>query len=364
MPKIVKKYGKITLILSLILILLAVYLVIPEGQAASISSRSITISDSRPSQTGVTYDFAGTHTSTLVKCLDIQFCTSASGTCTLPTGMSVNSASATSTGWNQWDYTGGAGWSEGFATTAIGSAGGFRYTSATGETGGSAYSFSATNITNPSATSTAFARVATYTDTACSTPSAGEDTGVAAFAIISGISVTATVAETLTFEISAVASGQTVKGAVTTNFATATTTLPFGTLSTTTNQIGAHDLTVSTNASGGYTTTVQYTGALTSGANTITDWTGPNDNPTAFPSAGTEAWGYTTNDAALGTGTTTRFGTNNVWAGFSTTAYEVAYSSVAVSSEATRMGYQAGISGTTESGDYSTTVVYVCTPVY
>jgi len=28
------------------------------------------------------------------------------------------------------------------------------------------------------------------------------------------------------------------------------------------------------------------------------------------------------------------------------------------------MGYQAGISGTTEAGDYSTTVVYVATPVY
>ena len=356
MPKIVKKYGKIALILGLILILLIVYLLIPEGQAATISSRSITISDSRPSQTGVTYDFAGTHSSTVVKCLNIQFCTTATGTCTLPTGMSVNLASATSTGWSGWTY---ASWSAGFATTTTG----FRYTYATGEAGGSAYSFSATNITNPSATSTAFAWVNTYTNTDCST--GATDSGVAAFAIISGISVTATVAESLTFSIAGVASAQSVKTGVTTNFATTATTLPFGTLSSSTNQIGAHDLTVTTNATGGYTTTTKYTGALTSSAaDTITDHTGTNDSPTSFPAAGTEAWGYTTNDASLGTGTTGRFGDTNVWAGFSTTAYEVAYSSGPVSSETTRMGYQAGISGTTEAGDYSTTVVYVATPVY
>jgi len=47
MPKIIKKYGKITLILGLILAITGMYLVIPTSQAASATLESDTISDSR-----------------------------------------------------------------------------------------------------------------------------------------------------------------------------------------------------------------------------------------------------------------------------------------------------------------------------
>jgi hypothetical protein len=121
---------------------------------------------------------------------------------------------------------------------------------------------------------------------------------------------------------------------------------------------------VTTNATSGYTTTGAFTQNLLSGSNDIDNHSGTNANPTAFSSAGTEAFGYTSNDTSLGTGTTTRFGDNNVWAGFSTTQTEVAYSASGVSSQAIIIGYEAGISPTTIAGSYSTTVVYVTTPTY
>ncbi|MCK4799575.1 hypothetical protein KAS31_01205 [Candidatus Parcubacteria bacterium] len=185
-------------------------------------------------------------------------------------------------------------------------------------------------------------------------------------AIISGVAVSATVDETLSFTIAGVANAVVQKTSVTTTVDTSgsATTLPFGTLSISSNTIAGQNLTVSTNATGGYTTTLEYTAALTSGTDTISDHSGSNTTPTAFSAAGTEAWGYTTDDAVLGTGTTGRFGDLNVWAALTTSPLEVAYSATPVSAEETKMAYQAGIAGTTEAGTYTTTLFYVTTPIY
>jgi len=363
MPKIIKKHGKTALIFGLILAILTMFLVIPESQAASIANREMKLSDSRPGNaggTGVTYDFEGDFSNTTVYCLRVQYCTTATGTCTKPTGMVTTSATKDSGNW--------AGFTAGSWTIVNTTDGETKYTNVSGEAPSPTTnaSLSTGTITNSSTSATAFARVTTYTNTDCATGST--DTGVAAFAIISGISVTATVAETLTFSIAAVGSGsgETVNGA-TTNVTTTTTGVAFGELSTGSNKIGAHDLTVSTNATGGYTTTVAYTQKLRIDvSNDIDDHSGTNAAPTTFSGAGTEAFGYTTEDSSLGTGTADRFTSagGNKWAGFSTTPYEVAYSSAPVSSQTIRTGYQVGISGTTTAGDYSTTVIYVCTPIY
>ena len=194
-----------------------------------------------------------------------------------------------------------------------------------------------------------------------------DETGTAKVAIVSGVAVSATVDETLAFTIAGVGNTVTQKASVVTTVDSSgdATTLPFGTLSVSANTIVGQNLTVSTNASGGYTTTLEYTAALTSGSNTIEDWTGTNAAPTAFPAAGTiEAWGYTSDATPLGTGTTTRFGTNNVWAALTTAPLEVAYDDGPVSSEVTKMAYQAGITETTEAGAYTTTLFYVTTPIY
>lgn len=129
------------------------------------------------------------------------------------------------------------------------------------------------------------------------------------------------------------------------------------------NKIGGQTLTVSTNASGGFTVYVRSTGALTkAGGATIADWTGTNASPTAFPAAGTAAFGYST-DHAL-SGTSTRFQSDK-WAGFTTVNAEVSYAaSGPVSSDVAHVCMQSGISSTTAAGEYSTTLTYTALPTF
>ncbi len=354
--KQIKKHYRSTIAFALILVMLAVYVNISPVRAASIGNKSVKLSDSRPTQTGVAYDAKGDYSVTGVACLKIQFCTTATGSCTLPTSMVTTSATRNDASWSGWTA---ASWTINNTTNGT-----IKYTHATTQTGGSSYIFSTATITNPDA-GVYFGRINTYTNSDCST--GGTDSGTVAFSVISGVAVSATVAETLSFAINAVAGSQAVNGATTTVATTGspTWTVPLGELSSSANSIAAHDLVVSTNAQGGYTTTVKYTAALTSGTDTITDHTGTNAAPSSFPAAGTEAFGYTTNDAVLGTVAADRF-TNpgNYWAKFTTSPLEVAYSNAPVSNQTTRVGYQAGISGTTKAGSYSTTVIYVTTPIF
>jgi hypothetical protein len=141
--------------------------------------------------------------------------------------------------------------------------------------------------------------------------------------------------------------------------------IPFGTPTASQNKITAQDLTVATNAGSGYTIFTRYTGQLTSGSNTIADHTGTNAAPTAFSAAGTASFGYTTDDATLGTGTAARFTSGGAkWAALTTSNLEVAYSNVAVASTTHCVGYQVGISSTTAAGTYTSTVIYTATPVF
>jgi hypothetical protein len=289
-----------------------------------------------------------------IKCIKIQFSDTATGT-TKPTGMTITGALLSASS----NYVPTpASW-----TVANNNANGTTsITYATGETPASAASRTVvlTTITNGStAGTTYYAQFSTYNNVDCSTSPV--DSSTIAFIYVNGQTVSATVDPTLSFSIAGVASAQSVNGA-TTSVATTTTTIPLGTLSTGANTIAAHDLTIGTNANSGYTVTVKYTGALASGSHNITDHTGTNAAPTAFSAAGTEAFGYTTNDATLGTGTAGRFIANN-WSGFTTSPLEVAYNAAPVS-QTIRVGYQAGISATTPAGAYTTTVVYVATPTY
>jgi len=176
------------------------------------------------------------------------------------------------------------------------------------------------------------------------------------------VAVSATVASSITLTIAGVASTTTVVTGVTTTVTTNATSVAFGTVDNTANQIAAHDLTVSTNAINGYTTNAKYDHALQiSSTTTITDWTGTNATPTKpFASPGTEAFGYTTNDAVLGTAPTGRFSTTTggMWAKFETGDKEVAYDAAPQASQTTRIGYQVGVAAITEAGTYTDTVTY------
>lgn len=363
-----KRSFRSTLALFLIAALLNFFLfpfLAQKVNAGTFTSAKVTISDSRAGQTAVNYDFAFTTTvTTAIKQWTIQFCTTASGTCTTPTGILTTSAVRST------DNVAGTTRTDTFTTN--GTLTTVVTTPAAQAT--QAVTVSYTTITNPTtANTTYFARITTYSDTGTTII---DGTNAVAFAILTStsIAVTASVDPTLTFTVAAVTSGGTVNGA-TTNVTSTATTVPFGTLSSGSTKIAAHDLSVTTNATNGYTITVKAAAdpPLVDAANDIDKFTGTNAAPTAWSSpAGTAKnvntgfFGYTTNDATLGTGTVNRFtSVGNVWAGPTTSALEVAFSSVGVSSaETTRVGWQAEVNGLEPPGSYSGTVVLVATPTY
>lgn len=330
---------------------------LPQVRAADLTSASLSLSDPRPSQTSVTYDFEASNVTTQsIRCIQLQFATTSTGS-TVPTGMDTTSAALSGSS----DYVPTPGsW-----TVAPAVNGYIEITNATGETPASSTDRNVilTGITNSSTVDTNFfLQFKTYSQDDCSTGL--RDSVTVAFINTSGQSVSLSVDPSLSFTVAGKASGSSCNGA-TTNATTTATTVPFGTITTTTNGIAAQDLTVSTNASGGYTTYTRYTGAPSNGTDTINDHSGSNATPSSFSAAGTEAFGYTTNDATLGTGTADRF-TNpaNQWAAFTTTNAEIAFDSGAVSSQVTCVGYQVGISGATPAGAYTTTVIHTTTPTY
>lgn len=347
------------LIVVTVLSLLIFQLPIVKTDVEALTTGSASLSDSTPNTATVTYTltFSGV-TLSLIRCIKVQFSDAVTGG-SKPSGMNITSLALSASS----NYVPTpASWTPSNNNTS----GVSSITFATGATPASASARTVilTTITNGSTAGTAyFVQFSTYNNTDCVTGPI--DNGVVAYTYTAGQTVTASVDPTLTFTIAGVASAQTVNGA-TANITTTTTTIPFGTLSTGTNRIGAQDLTVSTNAGGGYTVTTRYTGTLANGSGgTVVDWTGSNASPTTFSAAGTSAFGYTTNDAALGTGTANRFTSSggNKWAAFTTSPLEVAYNSGSVS-ETTRVGYQAGISTLTPAGSYTTTIIFTVTPIY
>ena len=205
------------------------------------------------------------------------------------------------------------------------------------------------------------------------------DTGETRVAIVDDVTVSASVDTTFDFTVSPVAGGQPVNGTTTTGASTATT-IPFGTLnaggapSTT-----AQDLSVTTNAAGGFIVTVEYSGDLQSSTGAdidVFDDGVSSDTPAAWsaPAAtlGDENtyghWGLTTSDADLN-GQGTDFGSDQ-WVGASTTprvifAHDGVANGTSNGTGTARVGYQIQISSLQEAGnDYSTTLTYIATPTF
>ncbi len=240
----------------------------------------------------------------------------------------------------------------------------FTLTNAAGETpvAAAARKVVVNGITNSSTADTRFwLRFNTYNNTDCA--SSPVDSASVLFILTAGSTLTLTVDQTLSFSINAVPGGQACNGATTTQPSTATT-IPFGTVTAATNSVVCQDLTAATNSTNGYTIYARYTGQPQNAlAQTIANHTGTNAAPTAFPAPGTEAYGYTTNDATLGTGAPGRF-IPNLWAGMTTSNAEIAFEPAGVNLTTYRIGHEVGVSLTTRPGTYQTTVVYTCTPVY
>lgn len=323
--------------------------------AAGLTSASLGLGDSRPSQVAqYTLTASGFSTGTTIGCIEVDLGTSADGTGAV-SGLSTASStfvSQTITATGTWTVSNTASADHKLRFTNV--------TPVAPQSGAQTAVWGAVTNGNTADTSY-FGVVKTYTTDACSTP---VDNVTVKLIYTSGQAVTIGVDPTLTFTVAGAASSTVCNGA-TSNVTTTATTIPLGTPTVSANNIGVQNLTVTTNAGNGYTVYTRYTAAPTSGANSIDDHTGTNAAPTAFSAAGTESFGYTTNDSSLGTGTANRFtSTSNVWSRFTTGNLEVAYSNVAASSQTTCVGHQAGISGITPSGSYTTTVIYTATPVY
>lgn len=186
----------------------------------------------------------------------------------------------------------------------------------------------------------------------------------------SGYSVTAsasTVGPSLVVLISGVASGTTIAG-LTTNVASTATTMGFGslTLGDGSPNISAQKITVTTNATGGYTTTIQQDGNLRTGlGDQISTVSGTNASPSAFGTGVTTGrFGYHTTDSSLCTGTAGRFSSNDTFASLDTLPYEVACSTGPVTSEATDILYKLVVGSLQEAGNYQNVVTYITTATY
>lgn len=186
----------------------------------------------------------------------------------------------------------------------------------------------------------------------------------------SGYSQTATAttsAPSLTVAIAGVASGNTIAG-LTTTVTSTSTNIGFNTLTVGDGSpnIAAQSITVTTNATGGYTSTARQNADLTStNGDTIGLVSGTNASPAAFGTGVTTGrFGYHTTDSSLCTGSTGRFGSNDTFARLETTPYEVACNTSAATSEVTYMVYKLVVGSLQEAGDYQNTVTYITTATY
>lgn len=290
-------------LLALLLAITTVVASVGSVYAATLTSASLQLSDSRPSATGVSYtlsadNFTGTSN---IGCIIADLGTAVSGSGAI-SGMDTSTAAAgtqtvTSTGTWTADNTGSA---NNILKATID-------TPVAPQSGSQSFTF--TGIKNGSTVDTPFyGVVTTYSDAGCTTT---VDTVTVQFIYTAGQQVSADVAYSLSFAVAGLASATSVNGASST-VDVSSGNLPFGTMSTGSNTIAAQSLTVSTNAGNGYTVYINSTGPLSNGSTTLPDWaTGTNTAPTTFPAAGTEAaFGYTTADTSLGTGTANRFSTN------------------------------------------------------
>lgn len=317
--------------------------------AASLSSASLELSDPRPSQSS-SYTFSASGFSGSAQCIDLELSDTAGSGGSVPTGLTSTGASldAGST------MITPASWTSDFTTNGL-----LRLTNVSGETPSDAGTLVFNSVTNGSTESTTYyGNFTTYSDAACTTQL---DEVIVAFVYQDGELVSLTIDPTLTFALAGVAAASTVNGTTVTHLADASGIDYQNDVNASTNGVSAHDVSVTTNATNGYSVYLRHTGDLTNAnSDTIDNHTGTNASPSAFPAAGTEAWGYTTEDGSLEALSVDRF-TNpgNLWAGFTTSNAEVLYNSAAVpGTETVRVGHQVGVSSNTEAGTYQTTIVY------
>lgn len=327
------------------------------AHAAQLTSRKLTLSSSAISAANTSYTFNFTApTATPILSMNIDFCTTASGTCD-PTGPTGVPAGLITTGGSVGSVSGlgsGGTWTGTFTTN-----GRVRLANASNTGAPGAGTVVINGITNPSSTNTTFyARITTYS---AANFSGALDSGTVAASTANQITVSASVDETLTF-----CSG--TSGITNSSCSGATgSSLNLGTLTTSTTGSGTSQLGAATNAGSGYAITVAGS-TLTAGAYTITA-----NSSNAASTQGTEQFGLnlaanttpSVGQAPDGTGTgtaTANYATSNSYR--FVTGETIASTSAADNFRRYTVSYIANAAGATEPGTYSTTLTYVCTATF
>ncbi len=359
------------------------------ASAANLSGVSVSLSDSRPAQTAVTYTIGFTpQTTTNVGCVDLLFRTTPTGS-TAPAGM-VTQSGVTLSG-----TTGlGAG---GTWAKVSGTDGDFRISNATAQalTAGAAATITIAGVTNPTNPQTTpadgsyYVRITTYSADTCSTT---VDTGTGAFDILNGVTVSATVDPILTVAVATRSSGAAIKAddaaLLTSNCGASASALAFpSAMVPATDYFCGQTVTTVSNAAGGFNTVLQSTRSsgpflrAAGTSNTIADFTqsgGSGTAPTSWTVSGSQSgFAFTTDggkDANAGNvlsanatiGGASRFASADKFAEIPNSASsanskesgQVVYSAAA-GNITSKVAYRLKFSSTQAAGNYSGTLVYL-----
>ena len=343
---------------------------------AQLTSRSLTLQDgttdggSKPGGTVKDLFAFTTATTANIGSIEFQYCDTAGGTCSGPTGLSVSSATIT----NQT----GAG--SAFTLTGV-SANDFYITrSAASLTASTAVTFQFSNVVNPSATNHSFyVHITTYTSTNATT--GATDIGTVGASTATQIVLTGTMPESLIF----------CSGATITNTGGVPDCSTAGGGSISFNQLfspadtatATSQLAASTNAGTGYAITVNGT-TLTSGSNTVTAMTTSSSGDLGV--RGTSQFGLnlepnttTTSTPAVGTAIAPAANGTNYKAealtGYSSIDHFRFVSGATIADSASggagpsdietyTVSYMVNANGAQAVGTYTTTLTYICTATY
>ncbi len=335
----------------------------PTTEAASLTDASDTISDSSPGATGVTHTFDFTINQNIPANGDILI--------TFDSNFDLSGVGAG-------DVTCPRGGSPTIGASTV------ECSTSSAITATTALQVIVADVTSP-AKSAAAGVADTYTHT-IQTRNASDvviENAQVMVAIIDTVSVSASVAATLSFKISGVATGTVVNTATTTR-GTSTTTIPFGTISpgSANAEVAAQELKVTTNADYGFVVTVFQNHNLQSAAGSDID-SFKDGTPVSVP----EVWaspsgtldqentyghmGLTSDDSNLNSDngsypdfTGGKFGGLNGSSTYTIFAHTGPSDGSTQNKGLAKVAYKIELNALQEAGDYTNTLTYICTPSY
>jgi hypothetical protein len=248
-------------------------------------------------------------------------------------------------------------------------------TSQAGEQLGSNGSFIIGGLTNPSATSTYFAWIQTYSDASCDTE---VDKGTTAYYIMGGVVVTATVAESLNVSVNASTCTSFMTG---TNRDSATTSIDFETVESGTFYNSCQRVDIGTNASAGYIARLHKTQMLTSAGDDVIDdgdcdgACGTSTNAVWATDNTNDGFGYCMKDRDYNGAAVADADWGTYFCEAATPHYKtisntsiaaepIMQSNIATTTNRAWIGYRLTISSEQPAGEYTTTLIYTVTPKY